>query len=43
MPRIDGYINARNLALEKLSQETFEVILERSGFESPDADTFRVP
>jgi hypothetical protein len=43
MPRIDDYINARNLAVEKLSQEPFEVILERSGFESPDADTFRIP
>ena len=43
MPRIDDYINARNLAVEKLSQESFEVILKRSGFESPDANTFRVP
>ena len=43
MPRIDDYINARNLAVEKLSQEAFEVILKRSGFESPDADTFRIP
>ena len=43
MPRIDDYINARNLAVEKLSQEHFEVILKRSGFESPDADTFRIP
>ena len=43
MPRIDDYINARNLAVEKLSQEPFEIILKRSGFESPDADTFRIP
>jgi hypothetical protein len=43
MPRIDDYINARNLAVEKLSREPFEVILKRSGFESPDADTFRIP
>ncbi len=43
MPRIDDYINARNLAVEKLSQEPFEVILKRSGFESPGADTFRIP
>jgi hypothetical protein len=43
MPRVDDYINARNLAVEKLSQEPFEVILKRSGFESPDADTFRIP
>ena len=43
MPRIDDYINARNLAVETLSQEPFETILKRSGFESPDADTFRIP
>jgi hypothetical protein len=43
MPRIDDYINARNLAVEKLSQESFEVILKRSGFESPDANTFHIP
>jgi len=43
MPRIDDYINARNLAVEKLSQESFEAILKRSGFESPEADTFRIP
>ncbi len=43
MPRIDDYINARNLAVEKLSREPFEVILKRSGFESLDADTFRIP
>ena len=43
MPRIDDYINARNLAVEKLSEEPFEVILRRSGFESPDMDTFRIP
>ncbi len=43
MPRIDDYINARNLAVETLSQETFETILKHSGFESADADTFRVP
>ena len=43
MPRIDDYLNARDLAVETLSQEPFEVILKRSGFESLDADTFRVP
>jgi hypothetical protein len=43
MPRIDDYINARNLAAEKLSQETFEAILNRSGFESSGRDVFRIP
>jgi hypothetical protein len=43
MPRIDDYINAKNLAVEKLSEELFEVILKRSGFESHEANTFRIP
>ena len=43
MPRIDDYINARNLAVKKLSREPFEVILKRSGFESLDSNTFCVP
>ena len=43
MPRIDDYINARKIAIEKLSQEPFDVILKRSGYESPDASTFLIP
>jgi hypothetical protein len=43
MPRIDDYINARNLALEELSRIPFEVILTRSGFESPAENTFQIP
>jgi len=43
MARIDDYINARNLAVERLSKEPFEAILKRSGFESPDVKTFRIP
>jgi hypothetical protein len=43
MPRIDDYLNARKLAVEKLSKESFDVILKRSGFDSPDANTLRVP
>ena len=43
MPRIDDYINARNLAVQTLSQESFEVILNRSGFESPGTDVLRIP
>ncbi len=42
MPRIDDYINARKLALEELSGIPFEVILKRSGFESPSQNTFQV-
>ena len=43
MPRIDDYINAKKFAVEKLFQEPFEAILKRTGFESPDVNTFRVP
>jgi hypothetical protein len=43
MPRIDDYINARKLALEELSRIPFEIISERSGFESPSENTFRIP
>ncbi len=43
MPRIDDYINARNLARGRTIPEPFEVILKRSGFESPFADSFHIP
>jgi hypothetical protein len=43
MPRIDDYINARKLAVEKLAREPFEVIRKRSGFKSLESDTFSVP
>ena len=43
MPRIDDYINACKLAVEKLSRQPFETILKRSGFKAADADALRVP
>lgn len=43
MPRIDDYINARKLAIDELSRIPFEVILTRSGFESPSENTFQTP
>jgi len=43
MPRIDDYINAKKLAVETLSQESFGAILERSGYDSPATHTLRVP
>ena len=43
MPRIDDYINAKKLAIEKLSREPFDDILKRSGLTSPFADTLQVP
>jgi len=43
MPRIDDYINARKLAVEKLSQASFEIIAERSGFEQSDGQSLHIP
>jgi len=43
MPRIDDYINARKLAVEALSQASFKTIAERSGSESADGQTLRIP
>jgi hypothetical protein len=43
MPRIDDYINARKIALEELSGVPFEVILKRTGFESPSENTYLIP
>ena len=42
MPRIDDYKNARKLAIEKLASDAFDSILERTGFESVEADRFRI-
>jgi hypothetical protein len=42
MPRIDDYKNARKLAIEKLTTDSFDTILQRTGFESVAADQFRV-
>ena len=42
MPRIDDYINARELARNELSRIPFEVILTRSGFKSPSEKTFQI-
>ena len=43
MPRIDDYINARNIAVKKLSRENFEAVLSRTGFDSTEANAFRIP
>jgi hypothetical protein len=43
MPRIDDYINARKLAVEKLSRASFEIIAERSGFEPSDGQSLHIP
>lgn len=43
MPRIDDYKNARKLAVDRLAAESFDNILQRTGFESAARDLFRVP
>jgi len=43
MPRIDDYINARKIAIETLSKESFDIILKRSGFEPEDETSFCIP
>ena len=43
MPRIDDYINARKLAVEKLSPESFEKIAQRSGFEPSGGQSLYIP
>jgi hypothetical protein len=43
MPRIDDYINARKLAVEKLSRASFETIAEASGFETSEGPSLRIP
>lgn len=42
MPRIDDYKKARRLAIDKLATESFESILQRTGFETSEVDQFRV-
>ncbi len=43
MPRINDYINARQIAVEKLSKESFENIVKRSGFETLRDNVLKVP
>ncbi len=43
MPRIDDYINARQIAVEELSKESFNNIAKRSGFETLRDDVLKVP
>ena len=47
MPRIDDYINAKKLAVEKLVKETFTDLVSKSGFErvtvGEKTDNLRIP
>ena len=42
MPRIDDYKNARKLAIEELAGVSFDTILQRTGFESVEANRFLI-
>ncbi len=43
MPRIDDYISARQIAVEKLSKESFDNIAKRSGFETLSDNVLKIP
>ena len=43
MPRIDDYITAKEIAVGQLSNQSFELILKRSGFASQAENALRVP
>jgi hypothetical protein len=43
MARIDDYKTARQLAIEKLVTESFDTIIQRTGYEFVADDLFRVP
>lgn len=43
MARIDDYIQAKNLAVERLQSESFDNLVQRSGFETFDAHSFKAP
>jgi hypothetical protein len=43
MPRIDDYINAKKIAVQKLEKEPFDSIVKRSGFETVSNNLFEVP
>ena len=43
MARIDDYVAAKKLAVEKLASDSLEAITTRSGFEATGEDSFRVP
>jgi hypothetical protein len=42
MARIDDYVAAKKLAVEKLASDPLETIASRSGFEADGADAFRI-
>lgn len=43
MARIDDYIAAKKIAVQKLADETFSTIAKRTGFELPEPNVLRVP
>ncbi|SHK76645.1 protein of unknown function [Desulfatibacillum alkenivorans DSM 16219] len=43
MARVDDYFNAKKIAVESLSKESFEDLAASSGFQSPAENTLTVP
>lgn len=43
MPRIDDYITSKKMAAEAVSKESFESLLNRTGFSTPAEGFFEVP
>lgn len=43
MARIDDYQNARNLAVEALSRQSFHEILKKSGYQGKGSETIYIP
>jgi len=43
MARVDDYVNAKKIAVEKLSAETLREISQRSGFKVSGGDMLRIP
>lgn len=43
MPRVDDYIQAKKIAAQRLQEDSFTGIAQRSGFETCDDQSFRIP
>ncbi len=43
MPRVDDYFNAKKIAVESLSKESFDELVTNSGFKSSEENTLVVP
>lgn len=43
MARVDDYIQAKHLAIERLQKESFQNLVQQTGFEAIDDHTFKIP